>query len=383
MSYIYYQTAAVTLLLILVIGYFIFDYYSYKKTLYKIPLRIHVNGTRGKSSVTRLIAGGLRAYGFTVCAKTTGSAAKFIRPSGEEHTLKRYAPPNIKEITDFVRHAANKYQANAIVVECMAVTPEYQQVLEDKFLQAQILALTNIRQDHEDIMGEGLESVARALAKSLPKNGNLFTGADSGKLLEQLQLLPTDTVISDSIEVSEQELADFPYEVIKENVQLALAVCLHVGVPRQIALLGMIDSAPDIGNLNISHWQHSGGSLRLVNALAANDPDSTIMLWHKYIAPHEDVAMLIHCRADRKERTRQLLAAFIPLHRGIFLLSGDSDFAYHTMLRLGIDKSRILALPNISQKAILALDIVQNQDITVIFAAGNLKGCTIFEREVG
>ena len=37
----------------------------------RIPVRVHVNGTRGKTSVTRLIAAGLRAGGKRVCAKTT------------------------------------------------------------------------------------------------------------------------------------------------------------------------------------------------------------------------------------------------------------------------------------------------------------------------
>ncbi|MEO9595730.1 MAG: poly-gamma-glutamate synthase PgsB, partial [Rhodopirellula bahusiensis] len=37
--------------------------YWYRRQLLKIPFRIHVNGTRGKSSVTRLIAAGLRSGG--------------------------------------------------------------------------------------------------------------------------------------------------------------------------------------------------------------------------------------------------------------------------------------------------------------------------------
>ena len=38
----------------------------------KIPIRIHVNGTRGKSSVAEFIAAGLRASGRTPFAKITG-----------------------------------------------------------------------------------------------------------------------------------------------------------------------------------------------------------------------------------------------------------------------------------------------------------------------
>ena len=49
-----------------------FKYHQF--SLSGIPIRIHVNGTRGKSSVTRLIAAGLRAGGKRTFAKTTGTA---------------------------------------------------------------------------------------------------------------------------------------------------------------------------------------------------------------------------------------------------------------------------------------------------------------------
>lgn len=383
MTYLYYQTAAIFLLLLLLSSYFIYDYYSYKKTLNKIPLRIHVNGTRGKSSVTRLIAGGLRAHGLSVCAKTTGSAAKFIEPSGREHTIIRRAPANIKEVAAFVKRAVREYKAQAIVVECMAVTPEYQRVLETKFLRAHILALTNIRHDHEDIMGSGILSVAKALAGSLPKQGTLITNAASSELLAQIHSLPSATVLSDLLPVSDSELAYFPYEVIKENVQLALAVCLQVGVPRAVALRGMTSSLPDVGNLSITHWQLEDRYLQLINALAANDPESTLILWHKYIHAADNVLLLLNCRADRKERTQQLLESFAAVHNGTFLLTGDTGFAYNTLLSLGIDSAKILVMPQANKQELLNLEIIHTKKITCIFAAGNLKGCDIFATEVG
>lgn len=382
MTYLYYQTAAVFLLLMLLIGYFIYDSYRYKQILQKIPLRIHVNGTRGKSSVTRLIAGGLRAHGLKVCAKTTGSAAKFIDPSGRESFIRRRAPANIKEITGFVRRAVRDYHAEAIVVECMAVTPSYQQTLEHKFLQADILALTNIRQDHEDIMGHGLLNIAKALANSLPLRGMLVTNAASCKLLQAIGSLPSNTISCEHVQVSEQELAYFPYEVIKENVQLAMAVCIQAGVPRKLALQGMCSSLPDVGNLSISYWQLDDRHLQLINALAANDPESSLLLWHKYIQPEERVLLLVHCRADRKERTKQILESFAPVHSGAFLLSGDTGFAMNTLRRLEIVSTRILTMSSPNRAALLNLDIVKSGEITCIFAVGNLKGCAIFEAEV-
>ena len=81
----------VTLLLILIIlG--IIESNSHHLAISKIPLRIHVNGTRGKSSVTRLIAAGLREGGIKTIAKTTGSSPRFIDKDGNDHIIQRLGP---------------------------------------------------------------------------------------------------------------------------------------------------------------------------------------------------------------------------------------------------------------------------------------------------
>ena len=56
------------LLLLIAVGYI--EVSIHNLSLKKIPVRIHVNGTRGKSSVTRLIAAGLRFGGIKTLAKT-------------------------------------------------------------------------------------------------------------------------------------------------------------------------------------------------------------------------------------------------------------------------------------------------------------------------
>src|SRR5258706_8422896 len=85
--------------------------------LARIPVRVHVNGTRGKSSVTRLIAGGLRASGRRVFAKTTGTMARMIDPEGREIDVYRVGRPNIIEQTRVIRRAAEA-GADVLVVEC-------------------------------------------------------------------------------------------------------------------------------------------------------------------------------------------------------------------------------------------------------------------------
>lgn len=58
---------------------------------------VHVNGTRGKSTVCRLIEAGLRAGGLRVFCKTTGTDPMTIDVSGNEEPLHRRGKANIKE----------------------------------------------------------------------------------------------------------------------------------------------------------------------------------------------------------------------------------------------------------------------------------------------
>ena len=58
----------------------------------RVPVRVHVGGTRGKSTTTRLVAAGLRAGGMRVVAKTTGSAPRLILPDGTEEPWPRRGP---------------------------------------------------------------------------------------------------------------------------------------------------------------------------------------------------------------------------------------------------------------------------------------------------
>src|SRR5262245_30405572 len=78
---------------------------AHRAALLKIPIRIHVNGTRGKSSVTRLIAAGLREGGIVTCAKTTGTLARMIMPDGSEYPVFRPAGANIIEQLRIIRTA--------------------------------------------------------------------------------------------------------------------------------------------------------------------------------------------------------------------------------------------------------------------------------------
>src|SRR5438876_6804518 len=86
-----------------VLGALHVEWRRHRRALARIPIRIHVNGTRGKSSVTRLIAAALRAEGIPTVAKTTGTSARLILPDGSEQAVPRDGRPNISELIRTMR----------------------------------------------------------------------------------------------------------------------------------------------------------------------------------------------------------------------------------------------------------------------------------------
>src|SRR5512139_2374317 len=133
------------------------------RALAAIPIRIHVNGTRGKSTVTRLVAGALREAGIRTVAKTTGTAPRIILRDGSERPVRRRAPASIREQLWLLREA-HRLGAEAVVVECMAVDPDLQAVCEAQMIRSTIGVVTNVRLDHAEAMGRTIDEVAQALA---------------------------------------------------------------------------------------------------------------------------------------------------------------------------------------------------------------------------
>lgn len=343
-------------------------------------LRVHVNGTRGKSGVTRLIAAGLRAGGIRTFAKVTGTAANFISPDGAERPVPRRGPANVREYLRMAEEAA-ACGAEAVVAECMALRPELQTFCEHRLMRSHIGVITNIRHDHEEVMGPGLPAIAGALGRTVPAGGALVTTEAAAVLLEAAGRTAGAKVRTAAADdVAEAELAGFPFSVEAENVALALKVCELAGVDRDTALRGMQGSQPDAGNLTVRSYVVNGRRIRLIDAMAANDPDSTRILWQRHVGNGAGAAgVLLHSRPDRRPRTRQLSAMFAPMHQGLFFLTGDTAFAARCLREAGVAPDRLLPVGRPALAEVLAavtsvLPAPPGGEEAVVFAAGNRKG---------
>jgi poly-gamma-glutamate synthase PgsB/CapB len=356
---------------------------AHRRNLRRIRARIHVNGTRGKSSVTRLIAAGLREAGLRTCAKTTGTLARFILPDGRELPIYRPAGANVIEQKRIVAVAA-AHDAEVLVVECMAVQPELQALSELELIRATHGVITNVRPDHLDVMGPTESDVAHALCSTTPVGGKLFT-AESRHLAvferaaqdRQSELVKVGP--EDFAEIGADELGAFRYTEHRENVALALRVCADLGVERAVALAGMQKSRPDPGALMEFELDFFGRRIVFVNGFAANDPVSTRQLWDYALERHPEVdtrILLMNCREDRPERSLQLgteLPAWAPAD--MVLAMGTSTYLFtRAAVSHGLDPSKLDIAELADEDEIFERVVGFTRSSSLVFGMGNIGG---------
>lgn len=172
------QFVIVLIIFVFILG--VYEQIKHNKNLNLIELRINVNGTRGKSTATRLITAILKEAGVKVVGKTTGTSARIIYWNQEEEEPIKRGPlgPNIIEQKTVIKKVA-KLGASAFVTECMAVNPDYQITFQEKLVKANIGVIVNVREDHMDLCGPTLDFIAESFTATIPRNGTLVV-ADSG-----------------------------------------------------------------------------------------------------------------------------------------------------------------------------------------------------------
>ena len=287
----------------------------------RFALVIHVNGTRGKSTVTRMIHALLRHQGMEVFGKTTGSAARLLLPDGTEKSIPRFGPANIREQRNVMIMSAfrgmltsGKRQNRALVFECNAVQEELQYI-SMKWLKPDITVITNVREDHVQELGNA-EQAARIFAAAVPENSALVTSeggfidiweaAAKQKKIRLLYVNPRKAVNS-----------AFP-----ENTACVLGIADCLGIDRDAALKSIRYFRPDAGAFAVYSWKNVKSKeavpkteileqpprqVFFADARAANDTESTSRLSAaalRIIKPGDAwrILLLIN-REDRPDRS--------------------------------------------------------------------------------
>lgn len=358
------------------------EYVKHQKNIDSIPFRINVNGIRGKSTVTRLITAILKEAGYDVIGKTTGTSARMIYwDTDEESPIKRRREgPNIGEQKIVVKEAKER-GAEALVCECMAVTPDYQITFQEQLLQANIGVIVNVLEDHMDVMGPTLDEVADAFLATIPYDGYLVTiESDYLPLFQQVaEDRNTKVIIAPLDKVEDSYLRQFDYMIFPDNVALGLGVAQIFNIPQDLALRGMLKAQADPGAMRIyAYTAPSGNKAHFVNGFAANEPTSSLKIWERLVQlgyPAANPLLIMNCRADRVDRTEQFAEDFLPyISIGTLLLVGDITSPVMDAVAEG--KIQAKKVINLEKEAVTTVieEIDQHIQGQVIYGVGNIHG---------
>ncbi len=287
------------------------EFTAHRRRVETLEWRIHVNGIRGKSTVTRIIAGMLREAGYVTIAKSTGSFAAVINRHGVDEPIDRRGPPTILEQIEVTRTYVTP-DVDALVIECMALKPEYQEVSERMIVRSNIGVLTNVREDHQDVMGETLPEIARSLLSTCPRDGLLITAERDPEILDVMRevcgALGSELVVADPESVTDDDIARFDYIAFKENVAIAIVIAERLGIPRDVAMKGIVEAPPDPGVLRMKELAIGGKRVTWANLFAVNDRESMVAAMEKlepYITDTTTTVGILNNRADRERRAIQ------------------------------------------------------------------------------
>lgn len=355
----------------------------------RIPRRVAVTGTRGKSSVTRLIAAALRGDGRTVLAKTTGSKPVLIGTDGGEREIVRPGPPSILEQKRVLRAAALA-RADALVVEMMGIRPECLRAEAALILKPDVLVITNVRIDHREEMGRTRDAVAASLSAAIGPGSIVILPAGEDHPAfhaaarsagARILLVPEGTPEGGPPDRSGGSIE------FSENYRLAAAAAEALGVPGERAAAGMAGAGPDFGALRI--WRLAGGPggpggpvRYAVNAFAANEPESTRRALDRLAAarpglPNRRIGIL-NLREDREDRTRQWLeaagAGFFAGFAGIAVLGRQAAPVVRRLRRRGRPGQFILEVPGADARRIMAAVEARAGAAAVFIGLGNIGG---------
>lgn len=348
-----------------------------RRRLKRIPLRISVSGTRGKTWVTRALASVLRENGMSVLAKTTGSAAVLILPCGDEVAIKRRGIVSIIEQKKTVARAV-KEKADCLVTEIMSIQEENHRVESAMLIKPHITIFTNFRADHLDAFGESREEIVKQFCSDIFTGSEIIINED-----EATQTLRGEAenrgaainLVGNGPESLPAESTTLPPLIPEENVRLVYYTARKLGIADDVIIRGITTMKYDIGETFVYKIKSPDKEILFVNSFAANDPHSTAIITERVIreCKLEDyaVAGLLALREDRAERTLQWCRYLSEADRVIFTP------LFVTGRQSGIVKRKVPgAIPIAGERPAEITNRIVDlcKDKTVVFGLANISG---------
>jgi poly-gamma-glutamate synthase PgsB/CapB len=300
----------------------------------KSPQRILVTGSRGKSSVVRMLHAALRDAGLETWVRITGVLPRELGPDGTRNIL-RSSGAHVEEMRWWLKSLPPS--AEAIVLENSAISPDLQE-LAGLWLQPAITVFTNAVPDHQEAWGPTRGSAAEALAAGVPAGGKVVLPAALGSdriLLELLRrrncsLVFADAAVGDALN--------------HQNVNRGLAITTleTLGLDTAQAREAMQLLKEDRYDFRVVNR----GGAKLAMAFSANDVASTMSLFRSLQWKEEETRLIYNHRLDRPGRFRSFTDWLDRSHWQEVLIIGDRPLNrfFHSRYHKARDEEGLIQL---------------------------------------
>ncbi len=205
----------------------------------EIPIRISINGIKGKSIITRLVTSILIEAGYKVVGKTAGSSEKMIYWCKNDETS--YDASSKDELS--VIQKAVELEAEALVYEGMDASPDSKKVFQFKKLDENVVVISNISKDYVDVN----DPIVQAFADIIPYDGYLITinSSYTDYFKKIARERDTKVITADNLKIADEYLALFDYTISAESAALSIALGQALGIDEKTCLRGMLNINQD------------------------------------------------------------------------------------------------------------------------------------------
>ncbi len=295
---------------------------THRHRLGEMDTRIVVSGVRGKSTVTTWLHDVLHRRGYDTYAKLTGEEPISMY-NGERHEIERTEQVRLYENERELQRFGN---IDAAVFENQGLRQYTTRLVNESYVEPDVIFLTNVRADHLDSLGRDRIQVARALARAVPSGTVVVNGEQNSELRSYLtaELQRRDAVIRH---------VDIP-----SDVSMIPGAELVYGLNEVLDAVDEEPILPDELSRKLAamcpRWRVLPEG-RVYNAASVNDVQSTELVRRALLdGNHEPIEPLVSLRSDRRGRTASFLRYLSRLAEdglivGAHVLGGGSDaFAF-------------------------------------------------------
>jgi len=273
--------------------------------------RVLVTGSRGKSSIVRLLHTSMTARGLNTYARITGVVPRELGPLGIR-AISRSAGAHVEEMRWWLRRLP--VSAGGVVLENSAISVEFQS-LAGRWLRPDVTVLSNTLPDHQELWGTSGASAAEVLVAGVPKNTRLVLPTELGSdeyLMELLKHRRCQLIFSEPAGEAGEG-----YQAVNTGLALTTMECL--GLDTAPALKAMLDMPPDRYDFHVARC----GGAEVAMAFSANDITSTRILFRSLMWPKCETRLIYNHRADRPGRFRSFVEWLGQAHWREVLIIGD------------------------------------------------------------